>query len=246
VPEDQEPVVVAVNQALARQVWGHDDVIGEVLFGTLLGQEGSEVVGVLEDLAYGHPAATPEPVVFRGYPSMLSTVIESSLGIAELQRALENIDPTMLDIRISRVESLESLRAEMLAPDRARTILTLATSILVIALTAVGFYGTQQYLVASGRREYAIRASHGAGPRSLGWLVMRRGLRLALPGMVFGALLGFIAVAWLRADYLTHAISPFLAVIWVVAGLAAIVLAANAGPAWQAMRTRPAELMREG
>ena len=38
------------------------------------------------------------------------------------------------------------------------------TAALVVLLAAFGFYGTQRYLVAAGRRECAIRAALGAGP----------------------------------------------------------------------------------
>src|SRR5690625_5392110 len=54
-----------------------------------------------------------------------------------------------------------------MAADLARTRLTAAAAVMVILLTGFGFYGTQRYLVAAGRREYAILASVGAGPRAL-------------------------------------------------------------------------------
>ena len=46
--------------------------------------------------------------------------------------------------------------------------------------------------MSAGRREYAIRASLGAGPKALGRLVLGRGLLLSLPGLVVGTFLLFL------------------------------------------------------
>jgi ABC-type antimicrobial peptide transport system permease subunit len=140
---------------------------------------------------------------------------------------------------------LSELRAFLVAPDRTRGLLTIATSSLVIFLAAIRFYGTQRYLVAAGRREYAIRASLGAGPRSLGRLVLRRSLSLSLPGIFFGGLLSFVVVAWMREDYLSRDVSPGAVSVYVVAGLAVLVLLATTGPAQEARQTQPASLLRE-
>jgi ABC-type antimicrobial peptide transport system permease subunit len=115
----------------------------------------------------------------------------------------------------------------------------------VVLLATFGFYGTQRYLVTAGRREYAIRASLGAGPKALGGLVIRRGLTLGLPGLVLGALLAFIAVAWLRDDFVSREISPFAVTLAVVLGLVLLLAASSLGPARQARRTQPAPLLRE-
>jgi ABC-type lipoprotein release transport system permease subunit len=246
VPEANEPAVVAVNQTLARLLWGREDIVGEVLFGdpVFLGAEGSEVVGVLEDLSFAHPSAPAEPYAFRGYANYSSVVIESDLTAAELQQALNRIE-TEIGIRTNSVRSLRTMHRELIAPDRARGFLTMATASVVVILAAFGFYGTQRYLVAAGRREYAIRASLGAGPRSLGRLVVRRGLLLGLPGLVASGLLAFIVVAWLRGDFISSDVSPGAITLCVIAGLSSILLSATLGPAGTAKRTRPGQLLSE-
>jgi len=117
--------------------------------------------------------------------------------------------------------------------------------VLVGLLAAFGFYGVQRYLVMAGRREYAIRAALGAGPRSLGRLVLRQGLLLGVPGLVLGVPLAFIAVAWLRGDYISRDISPGIVMLAVLAGLIGLLLVASLGPARLARRTQPAPLLRE-
>jgi hypothetical protein len=238
-----------VNQAFARAYWGQDDVVGEYLPsrpGQFWG--GAQVVGVLEDLSFGHPAADVEPFIFTSIHSGLgqTAVIESTLTAAQLQQELDALAASgALDVHASNVRSLRAMRNELIAPDRARGLLTLVTASLIVALAGMGYYGTQRYLVAAGRREYAIRSSLGAAPGRLGRLVMQRGLLMSLPGLALGGMLGFIVAASLRDDFVSRDISPSLVTGYVVIALAALLLLATIGPALTASRTQPAPLLRE-
>ena len=133
----------------------------------------------------------------------------------------------------------------MTAPDRARGLLTMVTAVLVVMVAAFGFYGAQRYLVAAGRREYAIRAAVGAAPGAVGRLVLLRALQISLPGVALGGLLAFIVAAYLRGDYVSPEVSSGVVTLLVIAGLASIVLVASIGPAREARRTQPAPLLRE-
>lgn len=244
-PEVDETGFALVNETLAQTVWGREDVVGERLPGSpRWGNAGVEVVGVLEDLSFGHPGEPPKPYVFVANSSY-GTVVETTLSGAELQQALNSIDSTEFNLQVFGLRRLEAMRNELIAADRARGFLTIATATLVVLLAGFGFYGTQRYLVAAGRREYAIRTALGAGPRALGRLVYRRGFFLSLPGLALGAVLAFIAVAWLRGDYVSARVSPGFVVLWVTVGLLLLLSVASAGPAHEARRTQPARLLRE-
>jgi predicted permease len=248
-PEENESGVALVNQSLARLFFGRDDVVGETLEIPSDAGPRTEIVGVLEDLSFIHPAAEVEPILFMKQPPSpfgIRGVIESSLPVAELQRQLqERIDSGELELGPPNLRPLDELRQNLIAPDKARSLLTIGTASLVVLLAAFGFYGTQRYLVTAGRREYAIRASLGAGPKALGRLVFRRGMMLSLPGLVAGALLSFIVVAWLRDDFISREIPPGVVTLGVVVGLAVLLIVASLGPARQARRTQPAPLLRE-
>jgi len=240
-PETDERRVVLVNQTLARSLYGRDNVVGELIPAT-----GREIIGVLEDLSFEHPAAAIKPLVISAGVGSGLAVVESRLTAAALRQAIErNFAELGIEAQVNTVESLEVLRNDLTAPDRARGFLTLTTAILVVLIAAFGFYGTQRYLVAAGRREYAIRAALGAGPAAIGRLVTVRALQISLPGIAVGGLLAFIVSAYLRGDYVLREISPGLVTLLVVLGLASIVLAASIGPAREARRTQPAPLLRE-
>jgi ABC-type antimicrobial peptide transport system permease subunit len=253
-PSDTEVGAMLVNEAMARAVWGRTDVVGESLnigSGSGPGGQVGEIVGVLEDLSYEHPAADVMPIAFLTDGTSMTAfqslaLVESRLSAGELREALTGLNESgELEGSILDVVPLEDLRGGLLTNDRARSFLTIGAALLVVLLAALGFYGTQRYLVSAGRREYAIRASLGAGPRSLGRLVMNRGLWLGLPGIVLGLPLAFIAVAWLRDDYVSRDISPLLVSIVAALALVVMLLAASIGPARQAKRTEPAPLLRE-
>jgi hypothetical protein len=252
VPEESEAWgSVVVNQALARALWGHDDVVGERLPpDDFSGDVDAEVIGVLEDLSFEHPSAAVPPYVFSvlesavGYGALI--VVEAELTASELHQELNRlVSAGAIETTVRTVTPLSSLRNRMLASDRARTFLTMGTAAIVVFLAAIGFYGTQRYLVAVGRREYAIRASLGAGPRALCRLVLSSGFLMSIPGLVVGGMLAFIAVTWLRDEFLLRQILPTAVTICVVIGLIVLVLAASLGPARRAMRTHPAPLLRE-
>lgn len=243
---------VLVNQTFARAVWGREDVVGEHLPAGSLARNAMEIVAVLEDASFDHPAATVPPIVWKllgdsqSGATSAETIIRASLSAADLQRNLDRLaESGILEPEISPVELLQSRYDALTAPDRARGLMTMATAAFVVLLAALGFYGTQRYLVAAGRREYALRAAVGADPRALGRLVVLRSLLWGVPGLAVGACLAFAVAAWLRDTFLSREVSPALVAAWLVVGLVLLLLAASRGPAREARRTQPALLLRE-
>lgn len=249
-PNDSEIGVAVINRMAARRYFERDNVVGESLPIADRGGTSSEIVGVLADLSFGHPAAEVEPLVFltasQESRGGRGTVIRSPSPVAELQKELQGLlDTGAFEVDSVSLTPLALLRSRWIAPDRARGFLTLVTSSLVVLLALIGFYGTQHYLVAAGREEYAIRGSLGAGPRALGRLILRRGVILSLPGLGIGGLIAFFVVAWLRDDFVSRDISAGAVTIAIVVGLTALLLVASIGPAREAKRTQPAPLLRE-
>lgn len=249
-PTDGDGGAVLVNRAFAQEIWGRDNVVGErTMTSRYSDAQGVEVIGVLDNVSFGHPLADVGPILFivrdELTSSYLATIV-SSLTAADLERELRRIVAGGgIEFEVSNVTPLARYRDELVAPDRARSLLTMGAAGLVILLAALGFYGTERYLVAAGRREYAIRASLGAGPRAIAQLVCSRAALFVLPGLVIAALLAFATVGWLRADYVSREISPGVVTAAVVFGLVALLFAACLGPALAAMRTQPAPLLRE-
>lgn len=243
---------ILVNETLAREYWGHLDVGGELIsHPPYLGNGGSgaEVVGVVRDMKFLHPAEGAMPMIFApGLPTGAhdTILVRTSMHPEALLAALESIiRRDGLDIRFREASALSEVWAERLSADHARTWLTAASAGLVVLLSGLGFYGTQRYLVAAGRREYAIRAAVGAGPRAIGHLVIRRGLELGLPGVLLGGLLAFVLVAWMRNEQVVAFVMPLPVALVTGAGLLALVMISVVGPMRQARRKRLAQVLRE-
>ena len=233
-----------VNETLANQVWGTTDVIGEPLVGD------AEVVGVVRDIAYDGPSSRVRPMAYRRAVTASrfdSILLRSSLSSAAVARLLRSeIDAGVLGIELESVEPLAQIWQRTFTADYARTTITVAAAVIVILIAAFGIYSTQSYLVARGNREYAIRSALGAGPRALGRLVALRTLTIGLPGIVFGSLLCFIAVAWLSADYLSGVVSPIIATAAVTLIGICVVAIASIRPMQRARRTVAGQFLRQG
>ncbi len=173
-------------------------------------------------------------------------LVESRLSAAEIQGLLQDeIDAGVLDFEMSAVRRVDDYWNDLLAPDRARATVTVTSAVLVLVLAAFGYFGMQRFLVASGRREYAILSAMGAGPRAIGHLVLARSIRQGLPGVVLGCLLAVIAVAWMQDGFIAPEVSPVSVAAMVAVGVIALLLAATIGPAHQAQATDPAPLLKE-
>jgi ABC-type lipoprotein release transport system permease subunit len=157
----------------------------------------------------------------------------------------ERIAAGELDLKIAGVEPVMAAWSRQLAPDRARAVLTAAAAAVVLLLAAVGYYGTQHYLVAAGRRDYAIFAAIGASPEAIHRSVLWRGLGYGLPGLVLGSVLAFGLVVRLRDGFITSDVSPLAVTVIVAVGIAGLLLGATSGPARQARDLEPAPLLKE-
>jgi putative ABC transport system permease protein len=248
--EDDDHDAILINETLARRTWDRVDVAGELLPG--FGGPNAprrEIVGVIRDIAYDHPTREQEAIVYQVITPLSVvdwTLVRTNRSVADLQRELQRlVDDRELAVRIDAIRPLDEIWGQVLAPDRARTGFTSAIALLVVALAGFGYFGTQRFLVAAGRREYAILAALGAGPRALVRLVLSRGLVLGAPGLVLGTLLAFITVAWMRGDFVSPSVSPFAIAVLVAVAISALLIVASLGPAREVRRTPPAPLLRQ-
>jgi hypothetical protein len=241
-----DPDGALINETLARTVWGRTDVVGESVPITPFGRDRVlTIVGVLKDVSFIGPFNEPRlfAASVAGGDLYLVETTEAPAAIERLLR--EKVGSGELEMEIESVAALEDIWSNLYEPSWQRAQFSLIAAILIIALAAFGFYGTQRYLVTAGRREYAIRAALGAGPRSLRRLVLSRGLTVSAPGLVFGALLAYIAVAVLQDSWLTEAVAPLAVAALVALAITGLVLFATFGPARQAGATAPAPLLNE-
>ncbi|TVQ27442.1 MAG: FtsX-like permease family protein [Wenzhouxiangella sp.] len=160
-------------------------------------------------------------------------------------RVTEALDRHMDVLSVMSVRPLAEIRAEATERDRARAGITALFGSLVVVMAGFGFFAMQRFLVDSGQREIAVRMALGAGPRSVRRRILQRGLLLGLPGTLLGALLGLVAVAWLRDDLISLAVNAPGVAVLTLFGLTVLLLVATIQPALRAARLHPGDLLRE-
>ncbi len=181
--------VVVVNETFARLAFGTDRSVGRTI------QRGSTppltVVGVVRDATYYTLAEERWPQVYlpfeQFYQPAVRFMIRSQSAPAALANpvrdVLHDIDP---DIALTAVETLESVHAEQIARYRASATVVGLTGLIALLLACVGLYGVMAYRVAQRTREIGVRVALGASRREIAAIVLRRSLRLVLPGLIIG------------------------------------------------------------
>jgi ABC-type antimicrobial peptide transport system permease subunit len=113
-----------------------------------------------------------------------------------------------------------------------------------LVIAGIGVYGVIAYWVAQRTRELGIRMALGAQPADVLKLVLSRGMRLAIFGVLAG-LASAIAIAPLLRSQL-YGISMFdpLVFVSVSAVLLGVALAAGCVPAFRAMQVDPVVALR--
>ena len=162
------PVVAVVNETMARTYWADQNPIGRTL------QRGTappiEIVGIVADITYQTPGEDPQPFVYLPsgpvyYQYGLAFHVRTDRadpGVARaLTRELRAFDPRVQAVALP----YEELRAQSLYPGRTLAAISVTFGAIAILLAMVGIYGVMAHVVASKRREFAVRLALGARPR---------------------------------------------------------------------------------
>jgi putative ABC transport system permease protein len=243
------PCVVVVSQRLAQSLWPDQDAVGRRLktggatggFCAVLG-----VAGNVRNLELGEEPRAALYLALSQFPQgTMSLLVRSPLDrgalLAALRRELAAVDP---ELPLASIRSLDELVAGPAAEPRFNALLLGALACGALLLAAIGLYGLLSYWVSERTRELGVRMAVGARGGDVVALVMGQGLRVALTGVVAGAL-----GAWAASRLLTGLLfgvsrgdpATYVVVSAVVAGTAAL---ACYLPARRAARLDPLAALR--
>ncbi len=253
--EGTEPVAI-VNEQFAREFWPSRGPIGAQVAwkGWSNGPPvWMTIVGVAKDIKGATLQGRDFRTLYAPYAQHIAgwqrwgaivartRMTQSAFGDV-VKEGLRLADPS---IPIGQLETLDSRRTAMMGPQRLNA---LATSLFALIAFVVAFQGIHAILaraVSDQRRELGIRLALGANPRLLLDLVMRRGLKLTLAGLLFGVL-GSILMGRALQSLLfeVEASDPAtFAGVAVVVGSAALL--SSYLPGRDAARTEPAVALRQ-
>ena len=241
------PVVAVVNETMARTYWPDQNPIGRTL------QRGTaapiEIVGIVADITYQTPGEDPQPFVYLPsgpvyYQYGLAFHVRTDRAEPGLARALTR-ELRAFDPRVQAVAlPYEQLRAQSLYPGRTLAAISATFGAVAILLAMVGIYGVMAHVVASKRREFAVRLALGARPATLVSAVMKQGARWTISGIVAGTAIALSMAQLLSAFLFEVSTSDTISIAVAAATLIVVSLVAAYAPARRVLKIDPASTLR--
>ena len=244
--------VAVINERMAVDLFPNEEALGQTI---MLGPPTAAprtIVGVVPSVAHHGLDRTPGYQVYvpqsqwAWAETTLTLLIRASSGdplalVAPVRRILRETDPSQ---PVSAVSSYEQVVAASTGNRRVAASLLSFFALVALGLAVLGLYGAVSVLVGHRQREIGVRLALGARAAEIRSLVLLRGMRPALVGLISGLLISAVAMAALDSLlYGVKALDPttFGAVFLILSALA---LLACAVPAWRAARTDPAVTLR--
>jgi predicted permease len=259
----KHPTVVVVDDRLANHFWRGQDPIGRRLYypgsADKLFTIGPDtkwltVVGVVREVQFDGVATAAQPVgtVYaafaqsqspeRGFGLVVKSTLDSSATVSSIRRTVASLNSSL---PFYSVKSMDDYLDRALLPRRVPMLLASGFALVALMLAAVGIYGVLAYGVAQRHREIGIRLALGSTSREIFGLILREGLTIVLPGLLFG----FAGLVSLRHALTTvlYGVTPLdVSVLTYVTGaLLAVALIAMLIPARRAATVSPAIALME-
>ena len=148
------------------------------------------------------------------------------------------------DVPYVDARPLQSMIDPRIQPWRIGAGIFAAFGLLALVIASLGLYAVIAYEVAQRTQEFGIRAALGASRDRIIGLVLRRGLSLALIGVVLGGVIARVGGRWIEPLlFETSAADPGV-FAFVGATLIAVAVAACVVPARRAAASDPASALR--
>jgi len=252
---ESHPLVVVIDESLARQAWPDGSAVGRrLLVDARFGRDErqwAEIVGVARHVRSGDVRVAGRPQIYLPYGNiseggtdMVLTVRTSGDPALHADRLRREIQGLGGGRPVHTVRELSDLVADARSDSNFVLSLMGVFATCALLMSVVGTYGVVRYSVSQRTREIGIRAALGARGSDIVRLILGRGLSLIGAGLALG-LAGAIGVTRLLGSLLfdVSATDPvtFLAVTLF---LSLTVFAACWLPARRAARVDPVVAIR--
>jgi predicted permease len=248
---DTQPVAI-VSDLAARMYWPGVSPLGRRLATEWVNGRPvwRQIVGVVQATRHFGLEAPQKAEVYLPYqqaPSPFMQLVVRTHGdpaalMAPIREQIAALDP---DQAAFAFRTMEMLIGDASARRRFQTALVTGFAVLALLLAAIGVYGVMRHMVIQRSREIGVRLALGARAEDVARMVLRSGLRLALPGVIAG-LVGALALSGILASFLFNVSSLDPATyVGVAALLVLVTMLATYLPSRSAARLDPLIMLRD-
>ena len=258
------PPVVIINESMAKRYWanGDDPLNARILIAKGFAKQFDDeperqIVGIVGDVRdrglnlgpgpsmYVPQAQVPDAVTARGANSFpIAWVIRGSVAPSSLSRAIEEQLRQVTGQPLAEIQTMDNVVSSSISRQRFNTLLMTVFACLALALAAIGTYGLIAYSVQQRTPEIGIRLALGAKAAEVQRIIVLRGMRLVVFGVLIGTPLAFSLTKFIqRFLFGVKPRDPFTFVTVTVVVSATALLAVWL-PARRASRTSPVDALR--
>ena len=248
--------VAIINETMAQQYWPGENPLGrrfKIGDPDDADRPWTQIVGIVADI---RQMGLDEPVKAEMYlpysqidhnqwfiPRDLAIRASGDPAslIGSVRKAIHEVDPEQ---PVSSVATMAELLGEEAAQRRMGMIMLAAFAALALLLAALGIYGVLAYFVTQHTNEIGVRLALGATPRSILLLVLKKGMALALLGVVIGLAASFALTRLMTSLLFGVKAADPLTFITVAVLLGVVALLACSIPARRATRVDPMVALR--
>lgn len=256
-----KPMVVMINQTIAREFFPGEDPIGKRLkWGRLEDQSlpwWFTIIGVVGDTREIRLDSDVLPELYMSLPQIQTSTLpfgqfagqflivrteKNPLAlVAPIRAEVAQLDP---DATVSRFMTLDQVVGESVAQPRMTAALLLLFAGVALILTAVGVYAVVAFAVSRKTREIGVRMALGARRKDVLTLFLRKAMLLAAAGMLAGVAGTWAISSLIRS--LLYRVSPFdlTTTMIMCLGLLLVTIVATYLPARRATRVDPLIALR--
>ncbi len=245
-----KPLVVVINETMARQFFGTHDPVGRRLkVGRAESSSWRTIAGVVSDVKSGSLENEVRPQLYiphaqwpwagmtvvvhtEGNPLALATAVRQEL------KAFDALLPA------ARMRTMEQVVSSATGTRRFNMALLAFFAASALVLTALGIYGVVAFLIGQRRREIGIRMALGAQRGHVLRLVLQQGMKPVAFGAVAGLIGSLVAARLVAGQLYGVSSSDPLTLCGVIALLGVTALMACWLPSHRAARVDPMEALR--
>jgi len=241
--EDSPPVLV-INETMARTLFPDQNPLGRQVVVDVGEDMTAEIIGVVGDVRMSAPRYSARLAMYGSYFQQpyyrmrlaIRTATDPTSIAPGLRDAVWSQDR---DIPVADLSTMSELISRSVSSDRVMAFSLSLFAAVAMSLAAIGLYGLLAYYVSKRVHEIGVRVALGAGTKDIVKLVVNRGLKLVVAGLVAGLMAAFWSTRLIQQMlFNVEATDPVtFATVCLFFGIVALI--ACLVPAWRALRVDP-------